>query len=74
MHRISNRMGWVKKPTKTPEETRVALESWLPKEYWADVNTWMVGLGQTICKPIKPNCSGCLNKELCPVGQGKKKP
>ncbi|XP_026477832.1 endonuclease III-like protein 1 [Ctenocephalides felis] len=74
VHRISNRMGWVKKPTKTPEETRVALESWLPKEYWADVNTWMVGLGQTICKPIKPNCSGCLNKELCPVGQGKKKP
>ena len=31
VHRISNRLGWVKKPTKTPEDTRKALESWLPK-------------------------------------------
>ena len=31
VHRISNRLGWVRKATKTPEETRKALESWLPK-------------------------------------------
>lgn len=29
VHRISNRLGWVK--TNTPEQTRMALEEWLPK-------------------------------------------
>lgn len=31
VHRIANRLKWVPKPTKSPEETRVALESWLPR-------------------------------------------
>lgn len=31
VHRISNRLGWTKKETKTPEETRRALEEWLPR-------------------------------------------
>lgn len=31
VHRISNRLGWMKKPTKVPEETRLAVESWLPR-------------------------------------------
>ena len=31
VHRISNRLDWVEKTTKTPEDTRIALESWLPK-------------------------------------------
>ena len=31
VHRISNRLGWVKKTTKTPEDTRRGLEEWLPR-------------------------------------------
>lgn len=31
VHRISNRLGWVKKTTKQPEDTRKALEDWLPR-------------------------------------------
>jgi len=31
VHRISNRLGWVKKTTKYPENTRKALEDWLPQ-------------------------------------------
>ncbi|VDN20476.1 unnamed protein product, partial [Dibothriocephalus latus] len=31
VHRISNRLKWVPKPTKTPEQTRLALEAWLPR-------------------------------------------
>ena len=31
VHRISNRLGWVKKATKNPEDTRKALEEWLPQ-------------------------------------------
>ncbi|XP_049799165.1 endonuclease III-like protein 1 isoform X2 [Schistocerca nitens] len=69
VHRISNRIGWVKKPTKTPEETRVALESWLPRDLWTEVNHLLVGFGQQICLPVKPQCSSCLNQQLCPFGR-----
>lgn len=31
VHRISSRLGWLKKPAKNPEETRKALEEWLPR-------------------------------------------
>ncbi|XP_045535724.1 endonuclease III-like protein 1, partial [Papilio machaon] len=66
VHRISNRIGWVKKPTVTPEDTRKALESWLPFELWSEVNHLMVGFGQTICLPLGPSCDKCLNKDICP--------
>ncbi|CAI6360324.1 unnamed protein product [Macrosiphum euphorbiae] len=66
VHRISNRLGWVKKATKTPENTRIALESWLPKDLWREVNHMLVGFGQTICRPIGPHCDTCLNKKTCP--------
>lgn len=69
VHRISNRLGWVPKATKTPEATRVALESWLPTELWDEVNNLMVGFGQQVCKPVNPLCSTCLNKTLCPFGR-----
>jgi endonuclease-3 len=73
VHRISNRLGWVKKATNTPEQTRIALESWLPREEWNDVNVLLVGFGQQICLPVKPLCSSCLNIDICPVGKKNKK-
>ncbi|XP_046852375.1 endonuclease III-like protein 1 [Xenia sp. Carnegie-2017] len=69
VHRISNRLGWVKKTTTIPEKTRIALESWLPRELWSEVNVLLVGFGQQICLPIKPLCAKCLNKEICPYGK-----
>lgn len=66
VHRISNRLGWV--TTKTPEETRKALENFLPQELWSEVNHLLVGFGQQICKPVKPQCPTCLNYTLCPFG------
>ncbi|KAI8927602.1 DNA glycosylase [Entophlyctis helioformis] len=65
VHRISNRLGWVKK-TKTPEHTRKELEEWLPREYWGEINHLLVGYGQTVCKPIGPMCSVCPVSHLCP--------
>ncbi len=44
VHRLANFLGWVK--TKTPEETEIALMKVLPKEYWCDVNMYMVSIGQ----------------------------
>ncbi|KAG8234708.1 hypothetical protein J437_LFUL014324 [Ladona fulva] len=72
VHRISNRLQWVGKagaPTKTPEKTRVALEDWLPRPLWDEVNHLLVGFGQTICRPVNPLCGTCLNNELCPEGK-----
>ncbi|XP_048465495.1 endonuclease III-like protein 1 isoform X2 [Rhincodon typus] len=31
VHRIANRLKWVKKETKNPEESRLALEEWMPR-------------------------------------------
>lgn len=67
VHRISARLGWVpSKGIKTPEDTRKALESWLPKEYWPEINHLLVGFGQTICTPLRPKCDQCYNQVLCP--------
>ena len=65
VHRIANRLGWVKK-TKGPEETRAELEDWLPRDRWAPVNVLLVGFGQTLCKPIGPRCYECPVRDLCP--------
>ncbi|XP_023952680.2 endonuclease III-like protein 1 isoform X2 [Bicyclus anynana] len=75
VHRISNRIGWLKKPTATPEDTRKALEAWLPFELWSEVNHLMVGFGQTICLPVGPMCHECLNNDICPSSEkGRKSP
>jgi endonuclease-3 len=57
VHRISNRLGYVK--TKTPEETEYALRKKLPRRYWAHYNTLMVAFGRHICLPVSPWCSRC---------------
>ncbi|KAH8811691.1 DNA glycosylase [Xylogone sp. PMI_703] len=57
VHRITNLWGWHK--TKTPEETRMALQAWLPKEKWHEINWLLVGLGQSICLPVGRKCGEC---------------
>lgn len=57
VHRITNLWGWNK--TKTPEETRKALQSWLPHDKWHEINKLLVGLGQTACLPVKRRCGDC---------------
>lgn len=75
VHRISNRIGWVKKPTATPEDTRKSLQTWLPFDLWSDVNHLLVGFGQTICLPVGPMCHECLNRDICPSSdKGRKSP
>ena len=51
VHRICNQLGWTKKPTKTPEQTRAAIESWMPARVWADVNLVLVNKphAHTVC-------------------------
>lgn len=57
VHRITNLWGWHK--TKGPEESRLALQAWLPKELWHEINWVLVGLGQTVCLPVGRKCGEC---------------
>ena len=63
VHRISNRLGYVK--TKTPEQTEMALRGKLPHKYWIKYNDLLVSFGQNVCNPISPFCSRCSVAELC---------
>jgi len=63
VHRISNRLGYVK--TKDPEETEMVLREKLPLEYWIEFNDLLVSFGQNICKPISPLCTKCPIHSYC---------
>ncbi|KAL8640522.1 MAG: hypothetical protein Q9228_002562 [Teloschistes exilis] len=66
VHRITNLWGWHK--TRQPEDTRAALEAWLPREKWHEINHLLVGFGQTICLPVGRKCGECTlsTGRLCP--------
>ncbi|MFW9882584.1 MAG: endonuclease III domain-containing protein [Candidatus Thorarchaeota archaeon] len=64
VHRISNRLGWVK--TKNPLNTEQRLKSIIPKELWLQLNRLFVRFGQQICMPIRPKCEVCLINGVCP--------
>jgi endonuclease-3 len=63
VHRISNRLGYVK--TKNPEETEYALRKKLPLKYWLRYNTLMVAFGRHVCLPVSPFCSRCSIVHYC---------
>lgn len=58
LHRLATMWNWAPK-TNNPETTRVALEKWLPRRYWADINPLLVGFGQMICLPRGSKCDLC---------------
>ncbi|CAD6499525.1 BgTH12-03636 [Blumeria graminis f. sp. triticale] len=74
VHRITNRWRWHN--TKTPEETRLALQAWLPRDTWHEINWMLVGLGQTICLPVGKKCGECAlaAKSLCPAADSRQRP
>jgi endonuclease-3 len=63
VHRISNRVGYVR--TRTPEQTEMRLRRKLPRRYWVRYNEILVAFGQVICQPVSPWCSRCPVAELC---------
>lgn len=46
VHRICNKLGWVK--SSEPEQTQTQLQRWLPYPEWAGFNLILVGLGQQL--------------------------
>ena len=63
VHRISNRLGWVR--TRTPEQTEQALYAVAPRRWWASINLYLVTWGQHICRPVRPRCRECAVETLC---------
>jgi endonuclease III len=64
VHRISNRLGWVK--TRTPEETEHALYANTSARWWPFINLYLVTWGQNVCRPIYPRCGICVIRPHCP--------
>jgi endonuclease-3 len=70
VHRISNRLGFVR--TTTPEQTELALRAKLPRRHWIGYNDLLVAFGQNVCRPLSPHCSRCPVARLCPrIGVGR---
>jgi endonuclease-3 len=64
VHRISNRLGWVR--TTMPEETEQALYEATDARWWPYINLYLVTWGQNVCRPIGPRCGTCVLAEMCP--------
>jgi endonuclease III len=63
VHRISNRMGFVR--SATPERTEELLTPLVPVRWRARVNALLVAHGQLVCRPIGPRCQDCSVAEWC---------
>ena len=69
VHRISNRLGWVR--TRVPEETEQALYRSTERRWWPYINLYLVMWGQNVCRPIGPRCGDCAIAVECPrIGVG----
>jgi len=63
VHRISNRLGWVR--TRKPDETEQALYTLLAKRWWPLINLYLVTWGQNTCRPVYPRCDDCAIARDC---------
>jgi endonuclease-3 len=64
VHRVSNRLGWVR--TRTPEETERRLRAIVPRRHWLILNEIFVAHGKAVCRPIGPRCGECPLRRSCP--------
>ena len=64
VHRISNRLGWVR--TDTPDQTEQALYRATASRWWPYINLYLVTWGQNVCRPVSPRCSSCAIRPCCP--------
>ena len=63
VHRIANRLGWVR--TRTPEETEQALYKTIDRQWWPVINLYLVTWGQNVCRPVYPRCGDCAIVTAC---------
>jgi len=63
VHRISNRLGWVR--TGQPDDTEQALYAATRSKWWPYLNLYLVTWGQNVCRPVYPRCDDCAIRPDC---------
>ena len=61
--RVANRTGLG--PGKDPLEVEQKLLKFTPPEFLMNAHHWLILHGRYVCVARKPNCPGCLIKDLC---------
>lgn len=64
VHRIANRLGWVR--TALPDQTEQALYLATDARWWPYINLYLVTWGQNVCRPVYPRCGDCAIVDECP--------
>ena len=64
--RLSHRYGWVDMSANTPEKVETELLKKIPKKYHNIVNHVMVMFGRYTCTALRPKCTECPIRDLCP--------
>jgi endonuclease-3 len=62
VHRIANRLGWVR--TRTPEETEQELYKTIDRQWWPVINLYLVTWGQNM-PAVYPRCGDCAIVTAC---------
>ncbi len=62
--RLSHRLGLSE--GKTPEKVEKDLVRLFPRADWDNVNLLLIAHGRAVCAARKPNCPGCVLKNMCP--------
>jgi endonuclease III len=61
--RVANRTGIA--PGKNPLEVEQRLLKFVPERYRKDAHHWLILHGRYVCTARKPDCPGCLIRDLC---------
>jgi endonuclease III len=67
VHRIVTRLGWIRAGT-TAEQAHRALAPAVPPDIRYDLHIALVTHGRTVCRAQRPDCSGCVLRDLCAYG------
>ncbi|MEW9623092.1 endonuclease III [Rhodanobacter geophilus] len=61
--RVANRTGLA--PDKDVRAVEDKLEKLVPAEFKRDAHHWLILHGRYVCKARKPDCPGCVIRDLC---------
>jgi endonuclease-3 len=67
VHRIANRLGFVRQDT--PEKTERALLERIPKRRWIKFSHQLIHHGRERCISRKPRCDDCAMAQDCPAAE-----
>jgi len=67
VHRLAGRLGLSRE--KTPEKIEQDLMTVFPSPAWIDLGSVLILHGRRTCRARKPECPGCILRDLCPSAE-----